>query len=406
MSSRSYAPDDFDEFLSSLATLTEEEAADKLFVHDSASDDPEFHRFVAKLHPMYRSNILSIDDHVYPCVAFDAPLPRLINEKIDNALEKELRSTSPQCKAKVAQYQSLMYRIEEARRETESAETLYDGWNFALAALAPYPLQIGCHPCRYFEALASCDALKCELQMAWQATRGAIADLSNPLSLLKYRSKLINSESEKCIVSGGGRAAALAVSTLLCHKNRSGRFTCVLACRSEKKLAVDRNRFHVIPSGMFSPARASRTEPFSIFENVLREYLEELFRVQESPAADPRWHHHHDPVKRLEDMIANRTATIYLTGLCVNLLNLRPEICTLLLITSDDWERVELPKVHHNIEYSDQPGTLEHIPLMPMAEAIQRNYRLRPTQTVPPGAAAYWLGSRAALQETGMAHGE
>ncbi|MGC8831132.1 MAG: hypothetical protein ACP5PQ_00915 [Thermoproteota archaeon] len=81
---------------------------------------------------------------------------------------------------------------------------------------------------------------------------------------------------------------------------------------------------------------------YSIWQHqVEREYLEEVFEYKElkTPPITTTymWYKDKPELKYLQSLIEEKKAGFYLTGVAVNLLNLRPEICTLLLINTSDW---------------------------------------------------------------------
>jgi hypothetical protein len=87
------------------------------------------------------------------------------------------------------------------------------------------------------------------------------------------------------------------------------------------------------------------------------------------------------------------------------LLNLRPEICTLLLIRSPEWyqhhtdQRFPHEQFHLNQEWAmaarpegDAEAAMHSVPYRATDEAFLELAEIAPVNMVSPGAAAFWLG--------------
>ena len=123
-----------------------------------------------------------------------------------------------------------------------------------------------------------------------------------------------------------------------------GGYEIMLTPRS-KDVATHRFFNHVIPSGIFQPldftgrvmSRKFVDTEFSVRRTFDREFIEELYAAEEF--ADPGSlvipNPEHEPeIARLN---AEDQVNLYYTGVSVNLLTLRPEICLLLLVTDPTW---------------------------------------------------------------------
>jgi len=151
-------------------------------------------------------------------------------------------------------------------------------------------------------------------------------------------------------LDGSGRTAGIGVATLTALRTPRG-FELLLGRIAPKSVPHRAGRLHVIPSGMFAP-------PYSVTANVENELREELGL----------------------ELGAGR---FYLAGVAVNLLNLRPEICTLFVVDDPG-------ALRPNAEF--QPGLLR-VPLSSDARLVE-SLDLRPDTIVPPGVAALFLGVR------------
>lgn len=187
-------------------------------------------------------------------------------------------------------------------------------------------LRMDAHAAWYFDSLNTSETLELEL----------LAGRPHPSGLRH--------------LDGAGRTAAIGIATLLALRMPRG-YDPVLGRIAPKAMPHRAGQRHVVPSGMFAP-------PYSVTANVANELKEELGL----------------------DLSAGR---LYLSGAAVNLLNLRPEICTVFVM--------------------DDPGTLaaneeflpglERLRLASDAEMI-RALRLTPESMTPPGAAALFLGAK------------
>jgi hypothetical protein len=143
-------------------------------------------------------------------------------------------------------------------------------------------------------------------------------------------------------------------------------------------------------------------QEFSITHNVYREYLEELcgrgeVAVGSSPSVD---YFQRDPnYLYLKQLIDRGEATLTLSGVVVNPLNLRPEVCLLLCIATPEWfashaagssglSRIEFGKESWSALQRPGPNVI------PVA-TIEGGGMAQET-IVPPGASAVILGLRAA----------
>lgn len=190
----------------------------------------------------------------------------------------------------------------------------------------------------YFDALRTCDLLEWELLAELAEVKPELG-LQSVLGQLKCRN-YIHYLSKQPVTDPAGRSAAIAISTVVLFRDRDG-YKVLLQERSNLGAAVHGDLFHVVPSGMFQPVVQEWSAEYSVTHNVFREYLEELFCVKE--VAHPRsivsvdYFYDNRNLKFLRSLIGKGDARLLLTGLAVNLLNLRPEICTLLYINSPDW---------------------------------------------------------------------
>ena len=103
---------------------------------------------------------------------------------------------------------------------------------------------------------------------------------------------------------------------------------------------AQRRRCYVVPSGMFQPfipgESADLLEQFSVAATAIREFVEELYGVHELETGDgrvdPNAIYRRREAQLLDGMLKAGDAALLYSGVAVNLLALRHEICTVLVI--------------------------------------------------------------------------
>ncbi|WP_146146191.1 hypothetical protein [Geodermatophilus tzadiensis] len=262
-------------------------------------------------------------------------------------------------------------------------------------------LTIDCRVDRYLQVFDTCDALSYEFLTA-ASSREEKRRFSRMQKKLILRGNLHSQVSDP-VVDGSLRAAGLAVSVLIAYRDGPDTYL-LLKRRSEKnKAPLHGSMAHVIPSFMLQAEADDDEVEFSVTHGMYREYLEELFNVgDERPQMDPRSFYGHAHLRYLRQLLDEGQARFCLTGVAVNLLNLRPEICTLLLIDSEEWwnRHSGRLKEKHRFELNDEfardsaeaePTWLRRIRYVGTDDRYYRE-ALQPHCVVPSGAAAFWLG--------------
>ena len=136
-------------------------------------------------------------------------------------------------------------------------------------------------------------------------------------------------------------------------------------------VATQRRRYHVVPSGMFQPFIPSESadllqSQFSVFATVVREFVEELYGVEELETGDgrvdPQAIYRRREARLLSDMLEHGSAALLYTGVGVNLLALRHEICTVLVIDDPGWYERECGELRICDEYLQQCQQTDLLP--------------------------------------------
>ena len=213
---------------------------------------------------------------------------------------------------------------------------LHNGLTFTLKSIREKPLKLRGALGRYYDMLATCAALEREL-------RDAVAQgwMRAPSRATTHRGV----QPADALRRGAKRSAAIGIGTLTVF-NDEGEYKALLARRSDAT-AFDSGLYHVLPAMMFGPTTAdfSDAREWSVRHQVLREVLEELFAMPEQRSAS-RWDffYEHPALRALLSLLDSGAAQLCASGIILNLLTLRPEISTLLLIHDPAWyQRVTAP---------------------------------------------------------------
>ena len=206
---------------------------------------------------------------------------------------------------------------------------LYNGTTFTLKEIREKPLRLrGALGC-YYDMLATCASLEREL-------RDAVADgwMRAP-SRTTYHRQFAPADALR---RGLKRSAAIGIGTLTVFNDGSS-YKAILARRSDST-AFDNGLFHVLPAMMFGPTTADFADEreWSVKHQILREVLEEMFNLPEQRQPQ-RWDffYDHPALRYLLALLEAGAAQLCATGIIINLLTLRPEISTLLLIHDPEW---------------------------------------------------------------------
>jgi len=170
--------------------------------------------------------------------------------------------------------------------------------------------------------------------------------------------------------------------------------------RGTRGTPLYRGRFHVVPSFMFQPCDVTGFDPNSLYYNILREFGEEVLdldeeRIRKEPNYLPA-----QPIFKdfRDDLDSGRIGIIY-TGTTMNLLDLRPDICSVLVFTDyqlyekrhGDW-KITLTEFDPT-EIGKQSGEKQRrYKYFSLKKAESDFVDLFPPHNItPPGAGAMWL---------------
>jgi hypothetical protein len=337
-------------------------------------DEDAYNRAVAYLAKLYSLPLYEQQGRRHPVVIYPPDADQV--EDVDSVLGRLYSEAGPLA----------IYDYGHLHNLQNSGRLLYNGDTYALHSLETHPLRVHGQPGRYFDMLATCDALDRELALA----------AANRLIRLPLRHQLHRTlPVAQAGWRGVGRSAALGGACLIVF-NRRGQYHALLAQRSARH-ASDVNRFHVMPAFVFQPVNGRWEEEWCFSNHVLREYSEELYGAAEGTnTAD------HPAHQQLKAMLQIGAARLLLTGVTYNLLTLRAEICALLLIHDSSWWEASTnadSPLAFNAHSETQDGRLTTVPIDTDEQIIaglpQPLYLAMPPQAY----AALWLGVACARQQ-------
>ncbi len=265
-----------------------------------------------------------------------------------------------------------------------SARHLYNGITYTLDYLELYPLRLHAAHGRYFDTLATCFALEHELRAAAQANTMRL-----PLRTQYHRVV----SPTRSLWHGRGRSATIGVACVTAFKSARG-YEALLARRSAHS-ATDPRFFHVLPAFVFQPISTSPTAyDWCVSHHIYREWLEELFSVDEAQLHAPEAVYAHPAMQDLQAMLACGAAELRLTGVTLNTLTLRAEISVLLLIHDATWwARCYDPASPYrmNAHAETLDGRIVRVPLGSDADVVGALPADFHTIMPPQAAVALWL---------------
>lgn len=266
-------------------------------------------------------------------------------------------------------------------------------------------LFFNCELGSYFNSIDTTEALEWELKRGI-LKRGCncIRNLRKFEQSLPMRSRLEKMKIYDPIRSGKYRSVAMSISTLIAYYNDD--YLELLVKRRSKSVATHSGFSHILPSHIFQPSTLDADGEYGIMHCICKEYLEELFDVQDESDSTKDYYYQQPAYVYLRSLLDSGKASLYLTGVAVNLLNMRPEICALLFIRTRDWfdihsqSRENGMRFKFNFEYATKPrGDLSADQLGMCVRYQERDedfLRMNPClqreNMVPQGAGSFWLG--------------
>lgn len=276
---------------------------------------------------------------------------------------------------------------------------------------------LSCGLGNYFNMLKTCDVLEFEILTEFGKKYPPFpCDFREFMERLKLRHYL-HSISDP-IREVRGRSVAISASTFIIYA-QDNTYKALVRERSSK-VAVHQNLLHIIPSFMFQPVVRCYEDEYSIRHNIYREYLEELFGRRDLDRPSEKLSHnffYEDPnLQYLEKLEKEGSARFFFTGISINLLNLRPEIHTLLLITDPEWisnqgsgrkigeYHLDPISINWEFKHGDElaGAKFERTASVDLEDNLKMPQLFKPENFVPVGAAGMKLGIDVAKEELGL----
>ena len=271
----------------------------------------------------------------------------------------------------------------------QDGRTLTNGKSFVLDKLETVErdgqLKIHGKLGNYFDMLATCDVLDHELR------RYGLSEHNQ----LPHRTQFHEHVTPQTMFyTSDGRCPIIGAATLLVF-NHEGVYKAIVVQRSSN-MATGAGLYHVMPAFVFQPSEpeAFYQHEWSMKHQIIREFGEELFGMPEyADWDDPQeydYFYSHPSIIDLQAMLNDKRASMHFSGIAYNLLSLRAEICSLLIIHDADWYtrsqnalqqaiNTERQKTFYILIDNDD-AILSVLPDNP------------PRHFAPQGAAALWLG--------------
>ena len=346
-----------------------------------ALSQPGLYELLADLYS--RHPILSRADWTYPAAVFVLDEPQPLDRDRPRLLVQ-----SPQWRQYDDYHAPVRWGGDRYRqRLIKQGSKIVNNDTYTMELIVPDPTdpRIVCNVGQYNWYINTCGALDWELLSLFSRARsGRLRTGEDLLAELPLRRQLHETVGDPVLI-GRGRSAPLHVSTMIVFPHK-GRRLVWMRKRKVSGVALNPGQLAVVPSGMVQPELHYYEEELDIWHTVMREYLEELFDVRAPKNAKYDWFYHDPHVLDMRELLRTGQAKLWVTGVTVNLCSLLPEVCTLLVVYTDDW--YDSSAFAFNEEYDDKGR--KWLPLS--NDDGDMLLLLQPAKVVPGCASAFWLG--------------
>jgi hypothetical protein len=144
-----------------------------------------------------------------------------------------------------------------------------------------------CYPCTFKETIQSCFCLEYEIFKAFKKSKGTLNIDKEILASQNMRNEYhSNGSIHKTFTSAEGKDAMMSVQSLVIFKDHKTKTYKTIISKRSNKVSYAPNTWQFIPCGYFETYEISNIE-YTIEKNfdptlaILREFLEELFNVEE-----------------------------------------------------------------------------------------------------------------------------
>ena len=313
---------------------------------------------ISHLESRYKCQAFTLGGRKYPASVIwknthDAIWPDAVLGELDQRVPEPLRETRVLKPAEYGEARRYIKRMYEAPPSPITAEGL--NYRMTRIELKDIPKIHGAFGWYY-------DNILTQYAMEWELKRALLRGGASATDELFNRGILPLRESVEShgnpLTSGGSRCASITVSTLLVFKRRNHGYYCLIRRRS-RNVGVSPGMLHVVPAGMFEAKNS--LDRWSIALNVWRELLEEVYGEEEQQhtgdAEFPDYMLRKQPIPLLEEMLKDGSAELSVTGICCDLLNLRPEVCTVLFVRDSRFLEERRMRLNWEFEPEGPAGT-------------------------------------------------
>lgn len=220
--------------------------------------------------------LLTWGESIIPCCVFRAPRGQI--SKPDSILSKKLESEAENLE-EVTQRMGQTYL--DLLLNTPAKP--WNGKTYRMIDLQSQKrLRMRVAVGSYYNALRSCDILQFEILEQSNFASGTLNQqtyetFGERLGLRKRIARM----SDDIITNGAGRSVAIGGETLIIFKVEGGRYNALFGERSSDRVAANPDLVDVLPSFMFQPVVDDFVNEYSLTHNIFREYLEEVFNLDE-----------------------------------------------------------------------------------------------------------------------------
>lgn len=200
-------------------------------------------------------------------------------------------------------------------------------------------------------------ALKSSVSLEWEllaAVRRAERNATNLELAIPIRDAVHRSVTNP-LLDGRARAAAVGITCVIAYSH-NGRTEVRLHRRGRRSMVTRVGMFHAFPACIFQAPCQQVDIEYSIHHAFLWEYFEEFFNRPDKahPRTSPKEFYNEPPIRELRSMFDSGTATHSLLGVAIDLMNLRPEVITLVEVRDPGWFEKTVPSYQLNPEFAGQ----------------------------------------------------
>jgi hypothetical protein len=301
------------------------------------------------------------------------------------------------------------YEDNKLRHPIGYEKSFFNGPLFTIQDLDVSKPEISGSLSTYFSTLVHTDVIEFELL---DALSKLDEDARPPFNIERHLPK--RTQFLKRSPAEQKRHATIGISVLLALKEKEKHTYSVLLRHRSDNVALFPGLFNVIPSCVFQPESYYHIKKeWDLEYCIIKEYCEELFSMERNGTDHPSKLYDWVPAKNLRSALDDKTCKILYSGVILNLLNMRPQVCCVLLIDAAWFKKQEKDPdfpLRISWEYATTTDDLkegksawvdrDRIPgLFATKFATQMFDELAAAESVgiwvPDALAALWLGMRA-----------